>query len=407
MFDQDSPGSWWKGEVVETRSFGPSVASQFLMGVSFYSGPGGVKNVAKSLAIFPTSLFFTGLPFSNLGNSGAFDNSNRTYVFSGDIVKTWGKQKLGFGANFEHTHWNLSVDGWSGAGFLLPQSLLAFYQGGVDPAHPDTDFTRLSQSFPFRTSQRIGSNHFGLYGQDEWNVRKSLSLAFALRAEHQSNPVCENRCFARLAGPFELISHDPKQPYNQAIVTNQRQAFIGTDHIEWSPRLSFAWQPFGVAHNTVLRGGVGIFYDPLALGLTSWFFNNPPLVNSFSAVKGNLTPRESESLFKDVAASNTAFVKGFPVGETLADFQHEVTNFSPPGLTVPQQRMHSPTPFGNLEPLALLKTNLDGTGITQSVGPLKALAGNAGAAAGASSRRFLIITDVNDPSLVVLRQANL
>jgi len=37
----------------------------------------------------------------------------------------------------------------------------------------------------------------------------------------------------------------------------------------------------------------------------------------------------------------------------------------------------------------------------------KALAGNAGAAAGASSRRFLIITDVNDPSLVVLRQANL
>jgi len=95
------------------------------------------------------------------------------------------------------------------------------------------------------------------------------------------------------------------------------------------------------------------------------------------------------------------------VGETLADFQHEVTNFSPPGLTVPQQRMHSPTPFGNLEPLALLKTNLDGTGITQSVGPLKALAGNAGAAAGASSRRFLIITDVNDPSLVVLRQANL
>jgi len=64
-------------------------------------------------------------------------------------------------------------------------------------------------------------------------------------------------------------------------------------------------------------------------------------------------------------------------------------------------------PFGNLEPLALLKTNLDGAGITQGVGPLKALAGNAGAAAGSSSRRFLIITDVNDPSLVVLRQANL
>ena len=342
MFDQDSPGSWWKGEVVETRSFGPSVATQFLMGVSFYSGGFGMKNLAKSLATFSTSLFFTGLPFSNLGNSGALGTSNRTYDFSGDVVKTWGKQKLGFGANFEHTHWNLSIDGWEGAGFLSPQSLLAFYQGGFDPVSPETDFTRLDQQFPFGTLQRTASNHFGLYGQDEWHVRKSLSLTFALRAEHQSNPVCENRCFARFAGPFELISHDPNQPYNQAIVTNQRQAFIGMDRILWSPRFGFAWQPFGVAHNTVLRGGVGIFYDPLSLGLTSWFFSNPPLVNSFSAVKGNLTPGESESLFKDVAASNTAFVNGFSVGETLADFQREVPNFSRPGLVVPQQRMHAP-----------------------------------------------------------------
>ncbi len=342
MFDEDSPGSWWKGEVVETRSFGPSVAAQFLMGASLFSGMGGVKNLAKSLAAFPTSLFFDGLPFSNLGDSGGSDNSYRTYAFSGDLVKTLGKQKLGFGANFEHSHWNLSARGWDATGYLFPQSLLAFYQGGVDPAHPDTDFTRLSQRFPFQNSERIASNHFGLYGQDEWHVRKSVSLTFALRAEHQSNPVCENRCFARFAGPFELISHDPNQPYNQAIVTNQRQALIGTDRILWSPRFSFVWQPFGATRNTVLRGGVGIFHDPLAVGLASWLFFNPPRANSFSAVKGNLTPGESESLFKDVAASNAAFVNGFSVGETLADFQHEVPNFSRPGLTVPQQRMHAP-----------------------------------------------------------------
>jgi carboxypeptidase family protein len=343
MFDQDSSGGWWKGEVVETRSFGPSVATQFLVGVSFYSGMEGVKNLAKSLATFPTGLFFNGaLPFFGLGGSGVFDHSDRVYDFSGDLVKTSGKQKLGFGANFEQRTWNLNMDGGGGAGTLLPQSLLAFYQGGVDPAHPDTDFTLLSQSFPFQTSQRIASNHFGLYGQDEWHVRKSLSLTFALRAEHQSNPVCENRCFARFAGPFELISHDPKQPYNQAIVTNQRQALIGMDRILWSPRFSFAWQPFGVAHNTVLRGGVGIFYDPLAVGLTSWLRGNPPLVNSFNAVKNNLTPGEPSSLFNDVDLSNKAFAKGFPLGETLDGFQHDVPNFSPPGLTVPQQRMHSP-----------------------------------------------------------------
>jgi len=61
-------------------------------------------------------------------------------------------------------------------------------------------------------------------------------------------------------------------------------------------------------------------------------------------------------------------------------------------------------PFGKLEPLAVLKTNPDGAGIVQAIGPLKTLAG-AGAAAGVPSRRFLIVTELKDPSQVVLRQA--
>jgi len=41
-------------------------------------------------------------------------------------VKTWGKQKLGFGASFERAYWKLDLNGFNGgAGFLLPQSLLA------------------------------------------------------------------------------------------------------------------------------------------------------------------------------------------------------------------------------------------------------------------------------------------
>jgi YVTN family beta-propeller protein len=62
-------------------------------------------------------------------------------------------------------------------------------------------------------------------------------------------------------------------------------------------------------------------------------------------------------------------------------------------------------PFGKLEPLAVLKANPDGAGIVQAIGPLKTLAGSAGAAADAPSRRFLIVTELNDSSKVVLRQA--
>lgn len=62
-------------------------------------------------------------------------------------------------------------------------------------------------------------------------------------------------------------------------------------------------------------------------------------------------------------------------------------------------------PYGKLEPLAVLKTNPDGAGIVQAIGPLKTLASSAGASAGAPSRRFLIVTELSDPSKVVLRQA--
>jgi YVTN family beta-propeller protein len=56
-------------------------------------------------------------------------------------------------------------------------------------------------------------------------------------------------------------------------------------------------------------------------------------------------------------------------------------------------------PFGTLEPLAILKANPDGAGSVQAIGPLKKLAPNAGAA-----QRFLIATELKEPSRVVLRQ---
>src|SRR5262249_12078765 len=63
-------------------------------------------------------------------------------------------------------------------------------------------------------------------------------------------------------------------------------------------------------------------------------------------------------------------------------------------------------PFGKLAPLAILKTNPDGAGIVQALGPLKVLAQGDGAAAGGASQRFLIVTELQDSSQVVLRQAS-
>lgn len=62
-------------------------------------------------------------------------------------------------------------------------------------------------------------------------------------------------------------------------------------------------------------------------------------------------------------------------------------------------------PFGRLEPLAILRTNPDGAGIVQTIGPLKNLAAGTATDAAAASPRFLVVTELSDPSRVILQQA--
>jgi YVTN family beta-propeller protein len=63
-------------------------------------------------------------------------------------------------------------------------------------------------------------------------------------------------------------------------------------------------------------------------------------------------------------------------------------------------------PFGKRQSLAVLKTNSDGAGIVQVIGPLKVLATKGAASSTMSSQRFLIVIDGNESNRVVLRQVN-
>jgi hypothetical protein len=304
--------------------------------------------------MLPTTLQFTCCEgFSNLGQSGLFNPLGSEfgvplrYQISEDVTKPWHNHKVGFGGSFEAIHWHVSEYSANVIGTLLPLSLDAFYWGGVDPATSAADDTLLFQSFPLSLSQRIALHNFGIYGEDEWRVRKNLSLSFALRAEHKSNPNCEQACFARFHGAFESVSHDPNQPYNQAIVTSHH-AFTGVDKVLWSPRFSFAWQPLGVSHTTVLRGGIGIFYDSNPGYLAFLLSSGIPFVNSYIVSNDNFAPGERPSnLFDNAAASNSAFVNGYKSGKTLAQIQAATSQingaaFFPPGIAVPEGPQHAP-----------------------------------------------------------------
>ncbi len=338
VFDIETQQRWWQIHAVEIHTPSASIANQLLFAYANINFSTGVVNLARARAALPTHLFFN--PPEQLADPGSsFQARNNLvqYQISEDFVKARQKHKVGFGLNLDRLSSDFSSSddvGW------LSTTLDAFYQGGADP-NSQADFSQLFQGFQSRKRYPTSWYHFGIYTQDEWRARPGLTITMTIRAEHQSNLVCQTHCFARLSGPFNAVSHDPNQPYNQAILVNQKRAFQGLDSILWSPRFSFAWQPFGVKQNTVLRGGIGIFYDSVDSAASN-FVNNPPLLNSFTVTGDILSPGENNSLFAKAAASNVAFVNAFASGETLSQIENSVPYFFPPRINVSERRTHEP-----------------------------------------------------------------
>ena len=126
------------------------------------------------------------------------------YQFVDDFSWTKGKHTLKFGANFRRydiTDYTFSV-------LNNPEVLMADISGNGDGGQ--TDFYngiafQTRQRFPSRSTQPVALWGLGLYAQDEWRVSKNLKLTLALRAEKNSNPVCQTNCASLLDGAVQHL----------------------------------------------------------------------------------------------------------------------------------------------------------------------------------------------------------
>ena len=125
----------------------------------------------------------------------------------------------------------------------------------------------------------------------------------------------------------------------------------------------------------------------------------------------------TENLMPLGAAANTARLHLEAAGSELPDAQASVAvnslglldlvQIAAKGLAPKESYQvylaeSNQSPFGKLEPLAVLKANPDGAGIVQAIGPLKILATRD--ANPPTSQRFLIVTNIKNSSDVVMRQ---
>ncbi|MEO7650590.1 MAG: TonB-dependent receptor, partial [Bryobacteraceae bacterium] len=116
--------------------------------------------------------------------------------------------------------------------------------------------------------QAMRSTYSGGYVQDDWKIRRNLTLNLGLRYEYQT--------------PFT----DPSDRMSILDLKTLRIVNVGTggvsrsglqpDRNNFAPRIGFAWTPL---QNLVVRGGYGLFYDSGMFVVNSSLYFNPPYFN--------------------------------------------------------------------------------------------------------------------------------
>ncbi len=343
IFNAQSNQPEYQGQFQWTHAFSSSAVNQVIASGQWYSAQFSNVNRAATLAAFPTLLNFGNSAFQTLGGFFGLGNNlpqgrNVTqFQLSDDYSKTIGAHTLKFGLKYRRNDVTDFDLGFFTAGVITPSNLGAFFFGGFDPASAGS-VSNLTQSFTKSTEFPVALYNLGGYAEDDWKVSSNLMLTLALRLEHNSNPICTTLCFAAPVTQFTSLDHDPNIPYNEAIQVGRKQALPYLTTIAPQPRLGFAYTPhfFGMHGETVIRGGIGIFYDAFPAVVVDNFAQNSPAFNIFSinasAATPNLTPGETNNLFDAASASNKAFLAGFNNGATFSQISASVPGFSPPGL---------------------------------------------------------------------------
>jgi hypothetical protein len=266
-----------------THIFTPAVTSDFrytyLRRKFLETRPGYGDNLAAQIgltgvssAAFPAfTISGYGLPAGTvLGNvtiptsGAALGNPAMVYRFQTPIVDqqleesiSWfrGKHAWKFGAEYrnganDEIRDRTSAGNFSFSPLLTGNALASFLLGDANAAS-----IQVSDKIPSRAS------YGALYAQDDWRVSERLTLNLGLRYEVE---------FPRYVVGNKMNSFDPAA-INPVSGTPGVVTFAGVNgtperafHTDWNnigPRVGFAWR-VPSAHETVIRGGAGVFYGP-------------------------------------------------------------------------------------------------------------------------------------------------
>lgn len=366
LFNAVSSQPQYEGQLNYTRTINPTTINSLIASGSWYSAIFDIANRAKALQAFPYALientgagWYAGGQSGLFGPSSAFPQGRKVtqYQITDDLSLTRGIHEFKTGVNFRR---NDITDGLFGRRAAEPQ---VYIDGGhtVDPNDPNggpfagmdlfvNGLTgRVRQYFPKALEQPMAIYSIGAYFQDVMRLKSNLKLTLTLRADRNSNLVCQTNCIGRLSAAFTQLNHDPTIPFNQ-MFTTYHSLFPDIEKVAFQPRIGFAWNPGGKS-NTVVRGGIGLFTDLYEATLADSYALNSPTSNRFTFRPAGLgmpiSPQDTSNplgapVGTQIASCNAAFNTAFSTGQTLAQY-----NAAAPGCAKPDYNSVLPATVSN------------------------------------------------------------
>jgi hypothetical protein len=245
-----------------TYIFGPSVVNDFRFNISHAKGATTVTPIAFGGATIPSnSYLFQSDPNYTIGTSVFaffFNDSTTSYYVGNDATNrqrqlnyvdtaSWikGKHNLKFGGDFRHMTptngyrpWDISYDFDSVEELVTTQIPTNGYAG--------VDTTETSELRPI-------FNNVSFFAQDSWQASTRLTLNYGLRWDFDPPP-------GEASGHPFYTATNLDDPANAALAPKGTRLWAASKH-NFAPRLGVAYVLHPSAgHETVIRGGGGIFY---------------------------------------------------------------------------------------------------------------------------------------------------